>query len=349
MYNIDIPEKLKGVCDFFVNTDGNKIEILQITDMQIIDAAQRPYLDRLRPVEVERYATENIERNCFHRIKSLVTQLKPDVIIMTGDLVYGEFDARGTSQRKLVEFMESLDIPWAPVFGNHDSESAKGVKWQCEQYENAKNCLFKDGNCTGHGNYTVGLLNKGELVRIIYMLDSHGCDFASDEDNRIPEGIFEDQIEMIKNTAKRAEEVCGRKIPAFAAYHIPNHAFTRAAEAKGYSALDKYTIGVDVEAKDGDFGCKISPKTSYETTYEAPNYVEDLKEANVDGVFVGHIHKINTSINYEGIQWTFGLKTGISDGYTIGQLGGTSIRVDAGGKDFEIRHVPCLVPYLHEV
>lgn len=345
MYNIDVPEKLKGVCDFFVNAKGKKIEILQITDMQIIDAAQRPYTDRLRPIEVEKYATEKIEENCFYRIKSLATQLKPDVIIMTGDLVYGEFDARGTSQRKLVEFMESLDIPWAPVFGNHDSESAKGVKWQCEQYENAKNCLFKDGNCLGHGNYTVGILNNGELVRILYMLDSHGCDFAADEDNKIQEGIFEDQIEMMKNTAKRAEEACGRKIPAFAAYHIPNHVFTEAAEAKGYSVKGKYTIGVDVEAKDGDFGYKGADSTSYNTTFEAPNYVEELKKANVDGVFVGHIHLNNTSISYKDIQWTFGLKTGISDGYVTGQLGGTSIRVDADGKDFEIRHVPCLVPY----
>ncbi len=349
MYNIDVPEKLKGVCDVFVETKGKKIEILQITDMQIIDSAQRPYLARLRPIEVERYATENIERNCFLRIKSLVAQLKPDVIMMTGDLVYGEFDASGASHRKLVEFMESLDIPWAPIFGNHDSETAKGVKWQCELYENAKNCLFKEGNCTGHGNYTVGIINNGELVRILYMLDSHGCDFASDEDNKIQEGIFEDQIEMIKETARRAEEVCGRKIPAFAAYHIPNPVFTRAADAKGYSALNKYTIGVDVEAKDGDFGCKGSDKNSYDTTTEVPNYVEKLKEANVDGVFVGHTHKINTSISYEGIQWTYGLKTGISDGYTIGQLGGTSIRVDEGGKDFEIRHVPCLVPYEHEI
>ena len=52
---------------------------------------------------------------------------------------------------------------------------------------------------------------------------------------------------------------------------------------------------------------------------------ELLKKYGVDSVFAGHLHKVNTSVLYEGIRWTFGLKTGIYDDYTEGEIGGTLI------------------------
>lgn len=75
------------------------------------------------------------------------------MIIITGDLVYGEFDDKGTCLLELIKFMESFDIPWAPVFGNHDNESQKGADWQCEQLEKAGNCLFRQRTLTGNSNY----------------------------------------------------------------------------------------------------------------------------------------------------------------------------------------------------
>ena len=72
--------------------------------------------------------------------KALVSicEKKPDLILMTGDNIYGEFDDSGASLRKLIAYMDSFQIPWAPVWGNHDNESTKGVTWQCEQFEKAQ-------------------------------------------------------------------------------------------------------------------------------------------------------------------------------------------------------------------
>ena len=100
---------------------------------------------------------------------------------MTGDLVYGEFDDAGTSLLALIEFMESFDIPWAPIFGNHDNESKKGADWQSARLEAAKNCLFKQRTLTGNGNYTVGIQQDGVLKRVFFMLDSNGCGAISEE------------------------------------------------------------------------------------------------------------------------------------------------------------------------
>lgn len=74
------------------------------------------------------------------------------------------------------------------------------MEWQCEQLENAEYCLFKRGNCSGFGNYTVGIVNREKLVRILYMLDSHGC--------IAPNGIYEDQLDFISAAAKKARRKC---------------------------------------------------------------------------------------------------------------------------------------------
>ena len=92
--------------------------------------------------------------------------------------------------------MDSFNIPWAPIFGNHDNESAKGVAWQCEQLEKAQNCLFKRGSLTGNGNYSIGLVDEnGKIRRIIYMLDSHGCIGAEGP------GLAPDQISWFKGVS----------------------------------------------------------------------------------------------------------------------------------------------------
>jgi hypothetical protein len=62
----------------------------------------------------------------------------------------------------------------------------------------------------------------------------------------------------------------------------------------------------------------------------------------VDGVFVGHCHAINTSILWQGIRWTYGLKTGQYDYHTPGQVGGTLITLN--GESFTVHHIPALVP-----
>ena len=61
---------------------------------------------------------------------------------------------------------------------------------------------------------------------------------------------------------------------------------------------------------------------------------------NEDAVFAGHCHANNTSVLWEGIRWTYGLKTGQYDYHTAGQLGGTLVTLWDG--DFSVAHVPSL-------
>ena len=168
------------------------------------------------------------------------------------------------------------------------------------------------------------------------MIDSNGCIKRR--------GIYDDQIELIKANTAKIKTAQGRGVNAFVACHIPVELYEKAEIAKGYmtDGRDFYTIGVDVEARDGDFGCKAECfKRRFADT--SNGFLDTLKECNVDGFFVGHCHKINTCISYEGIRWVYGLKTGQYDYHNVGQLGGTLITLD--GEDFEVQHIPALALY----
>ena len=90
--------------------------------------------------------------------EQVILNYKPDFIFIAGDVIYGKYDDNGEHLLRLIEFMDSFRIPWAPVMGNHDIESYIGIDWICEQYENSEYCLFKQRTLTGNGNYTVGIV-----------------------------------------------------------------------------------------------------------------------------------------------------------------------------------------------
>ncbi len=338
--------KIFDGCDFVLclgdDRKNTKIKLLQITDMQFIDSLQRRTPDRLRIDEINAWKPENFDALCGNQIRTLVAQTNPDLIFITGDIIYGSFDDNGSTLEWFCRFMDSFEIPWAPTFGNHDNESAKGVKWQCEQFEKSKYCIFSRGNVSGNSNYTVGIAAGDELVRVLHMLDSNGCDDCDHADVIKEQGIFPDQIELIKENTRRITEAQNKSIPAFAAFHIPTVEFHTAEEAKGYKTEERklYTIGVDVPGVDGDFGCKLEKFGGIKVEGD---FLEVLRECNIDGVFAGHCHSINTCIAYEGIKWVFGLKTGQYDYHITGQNGGTLISLEGNG--FEVQHIPALAQY----
>lgn len=334
---LSLPDKFPG-CDFVVELGkeriNTEIKLLQLTDIQLIDATQRRTEDRLRSDEIAAWQPEFFMQQCGNHILSLITQTKPDLIFITGDIVYGSFDDNGTVLKWICDFMDSLDIPWAPVFGNHDNESYMGVEWQCEMLENCRNCMFKRGIVTGNGNYTVGISVDGELIRALYMADTHGC---------LSEAALKpDQLNLFAESSKKISEAQGKAIPGFMAFHIPTESFNQAACAKGYKTDERpfFTIGVDVPQLGEDYGfCQ----EKFGTIKTECDFIDFLHSCNIDGVFTGHCHNICTCIDYENIKFAFGLKTGQYDYHVPGNIGGTLVLLD--GSAFKVQHIPTLVQY----
>ena len=176
---------------------------------------------------------------------------------------------------------------------------------------------------------------------MLHMLDSNGCKHGNDEVIK-QRGLYPDQIELVEKKTELILSAQGRRVPAFMAFHYPVDCFKLAETFKEYKTDERkcFVIGVDVPAKDNDFGFKLE---SYEPIITPDGFIEFLKRQNVDGVFVGHVHNNTTSIEFENIRWTFGMKTGQYDYHIPGQLGGTLITLE--NEQFSVAHVPSLVPY----
>ena len=318
--------------------------ILFLADTQIIDSAQMRTPTRLNQTAIENWAPDRMEENCFKYIEDAVNKVQPDLIIILGDIVYGEFDDAGTSLLALIEEMESYQIPWAPLYGNHENESAKGAKWQNQMLEEAEYCLFKKGDTDGNGNYTIGIKQGDSLVRTFYIMDSNHCKNAyNPEENDVitTMGFTSNQIVWLHNRMEALQTAYQQTVPSSLCYHVPTEEYVL-AEQQYSSQSASYTIGTEVQKAVGvdDFGSNRGSLTNQNFVAPTNNgeaFLSILKKFGVDTVFSGHLHKTNTSIMYEGIRWTFGLKTGTYDSYNSGELGGTQMLL--GEEEYSIKHI----------
>lgn len=325
--------------DFVVTQKKKDFKILQLTDMQIIDASQRRFADRLCNIEIEKLQPDNMNEMLFDSMDNLIKETCPDLIVVTGDIIYGEFDDNGNSLKAFIDKMESYGIPWAPVWGNHDNESVLGVDWQCEQFTLAENCLFKKGSTVGCSNYIIGIKNEnGKLIRLVYMMDSNGCHNASNtsilQGVRQVVGFTSQQTEWMRSTYAQICKEHNKTVPCFVCFHIEPIDFIKILENKGYYDTNNFKKH-DIAFNGEDFG-QIHESIC---AGEAPvSVLSTFKEIHVDGVFFGHSHINNASIVDHEIRWTWGLKTGKYDYHEDDKLGGTLITVSNDGRNFTICH-----------
>ena len=303
--------------DFIVEVpEGRNPVILQISDPQIIDASQA------RPGDTgtsSYYNPEKMEDRLFKFLRETINTTKPDLILITGDLVYGKYDDKGSSLLALINIMESFQIPWAPVFGNHDNESRKGVDWQCQQLENAEYCLFKQRTLSGNGNYTVGIAQGGKLTRVFFMMDTNGCGEASAEslanghtyNNFV--GFKDDQVNWFMEVGTQIKELSPDTKVSFA-YHIQNYEFKNALAKYGFTntGTKENPISIDwhPNKEDGDFGYIGAVLKGPWNNSAVFNKMVSL---GVDSIYVGHEHNNNASVVYNGIRFQFSQKISTYD------------------------------------
>ena len=109
----EIPEDIQ-----VIEMQGEELKILNLTDIQMTSAEWNAKGDAYE------IATGTITK--------LIEQEQPDLITVTGDNSYTniiQYDA----YEQLVEFLDSFEIPWAPVWGNHDNEGGDEAIEEVEQ------------------------------------------------------------------------------------------------------------------------------------------------------------------------------------------------------------------------
>lgn len=312
-------EFVEGVVDFAVEVEeGRDPVVLQLSDTQFMSKA-------------------DAETKCYRYIRETVEASKPDLILITGDVVYGKFDPDGSILLDFIAFMESLQIPWAPVFGNHDNECELGVDWQCEQFEKAEYCLFEQRDLKGNGNYSVGIVQGGEILRTFYMLDSNGCGAPSTASRNGKNGIqtsagfASSQVAWYKDSIATLKMV-EPDVKITLAFHIQpvsfRYAFEKYEEYNGLlkgdsnSVLEKpLNLDTLATAEEGDFG--YLGRTMKGPWGSGNREMVEWKELGVDSVLVGHEHCNSISIVYNGIRFQYGQKSSTYDRYNVLLADGT--------------------------
>lgn len=312
------------------------MRVLQLTDMQTVDLTHIRNATRDRQIKGAYFKNGmyGMEERTYAHVRALVSEARPDLILLTGDNVYGEFDDAGVMTRELIALMESFEIPWAPIFGNHDNETRMGVNWQCKQFENAPHCLFARGDVTGNSNYMIYLESKGKPVFALAMMDSNGCHTVGNpmapEEGVQPSnvdydllthqsGIYPDQVAWYRQAVQG--------LPNAVFLHIQVHAFYKALQER-YG----YVQGVDVATdREGDVG--FYPEHMGEGGFVDPDHVffDAAKEADCRAIFAGHQHRVDCMVNWQGVTLGYGLKTGYCTYWRGGATGGTLHEISADG------------------
>lgn len=281
---------------------GDNFKVLVITDVHL-----RNHGTFAAALGVN-YILDGISRP---RISHMIKRENPDLIIVTGDQVLTKWNDIATQQ--FADFMDSFEIPWAPVFGNHDMEGRADKAKLCDIYLASEYCLFQYGpaDLNGAGNYIVNVEKDNKAVYSFFLFDDGE---PTDEGYGT---INEKQIDWYKWAVKGIAEKEGKTVKNMAFMHIAVPEFLEIAE-------DDYKFGEKKE----------NPGIS-EANY---GFFDAFKANGGTHMFAGHDHINNFYGEYEGVDLCYVTKSSYNCYIDLGMLGGTVININSAG-EAQVQHV----------
>ncbi|MDE5616174.1 MAG: metallophosphoesterase, partial [Clostridia bacterium] len=246
-------------------------------------------------------------KKTYEMMDALVEEERPDLIIMPGDNVSGL--ATKSLLKKLISKMESYEIPWAPTYGNHDMEGVASIQWQSKRYESAKYCLFERGeeDLYGMGNYSISISENGEIVYTLMFMDN-GRYIKYEDGSKREIYISEEQTEWYEREMKKISSYNKKQTPSMLFSHFAMPEMRTAIENLSEIGEDGYFY---VPNEQGSGYCKYLPCAAPVNK----GFIDRAKNVGLTHVFCGHDHENNASVFYQGITYTYGLKTGCSPRY----------------------------------
>lgn len=250
-----------------------------------------------------------------------IKEVQPDLITFTGDNAWCR-----PGYIRLVNFIDSYGIPWAPVMGNHDGGNGEKVyeNWCAYLCYKSDNCVFKFGpKGMGVGNYIINVTENGEIIHSIYMMDTH-------TDTSLPCGgydhLWDNQLKWYEWAVKGNNALAGKTVESSIFFHIPCIQYRYAFNEAQYN--EKTNLFENPDYADA-FGEKHEGICSPE--YDSGFFALVKELDSTKNMIAGHDHVNSFSLMYEGVRLSYSLKCGPGCYWNDFQNGGSTLTIGSDG------------------
>ena len=241
-------------------------------------------------------------------IRLAIDAEKPDLIVFTGDQIYGihpRLWGSGDETRvkkvltELLSPVTAAGVPFAVTFGNHDAESGVPNARQAQFYAAMPGYTPGYRRCDGDpGTFRLPICNKnGEEVFCVYAFDTHGASIGGERS-----GISEAQLEWFRTARKENQSpaLVFQHIPAPEYYNVIKETNKRtrgAVEAFGRRKGKFYTLPQPL--KDAGGFMRESPSVISEDAGEFETLSAD---GSVLAIVAGHDHNNSFVAEHRGMK-----------------------------------------------
>lgn len=276
---------------------GGRFKIIQFTDLHLHFAEEERMKKAVGTLDV---------------IRKLLAVEKPDLAILTGDIVTADPTALSgglaEAWKKVAEPFSEAAVPFAITFGNHDHEREASAAEQLAMIQASPWNLTRsdDPSLPGAGNCALPIYGaNGRPCRRIWLFDSHSN--PTNKDLSVYDWIKNEQIQWYRKESEKFESENSGRVPGLAFFHIPLPEYWKIHHAEG-------TLGNRNEDV-----CSPELNSGLFTAF--------VERGDIDGVFVGHDHVNDYIAPYKGIALAYGRKTGV-DAYGDLSCGGRIIELN---------------------
>lgn len=294
------------------DTDGNwtfttdrALKVVQLTDIHIGGGVM----------------SKSKDAKAMNAVAAMLQAEKPDLVVLTGDMVYPVPFQSGTfnnsiSTKMVISLMETLGVYYTVCFGNHDSEFY-GTHTREEisnmwADSNLKYSIYQPGpdDVDGYGNQVIKVKNsQGIVTDAFFVLDSH--DYTDGDVLGIMwkyDNIHENQIEWYKENVLAIDAANKTILPncpmfnSLVFLHIPLEEYETAwQEFRNNNNQDTENVKyIDGWYHENDEAVCHG--------VHSDNFFETILElGSTSAIFCGHDHINNAILEYKGVKLVYGL------------------------------------------
>ena len=248
-------------------------------------------------------------------IREMVTEEKPDLVMVTGDIIYSM--PADSTLSVVLSTLSSLGVPFAITFGNHDYDFKAPSAALYAQMQKTPHCVMpvQQGK---NLDYSLPVMssNGKRTAAVLYCIDTHNRSSIAGVDGY--QWITQSQITWYRQRSSVYKQQNGGKaLPALAFMHIP---------------LPEYNYATD-NTQCPMYGSRL--ERAYAPSLNSGMFTAMKEQGDVMGVFFGHDHDNDYAVAYYGILLAHGRFSGGNTEYNHLKSGARVIVLKEGKREFD--------------